>query len=122
MSSVAAVVAMLALLGPVPAPGASSVRCVPPAAVAERAGPGPAERLRLPAAHAVATGRGQRIAVIDTGVAPHPRLAGRLTGLGDMLTGGDGLDDCDGHGTAVAGLIGAAPDPRAARPVRRPSG
>ena len=85
---------------------------MPPAAVAERAGPGPAERLRLPAAHAVATGRGQRIAVIDTGVAPHPRLAGRLVGLGDALAGGTGLDDCDGHGTAVAGLIGAAADPR----------
>jgi membrane-anchored mycosin MYCP len=41
--------------------------------------------------------------VIDTGVAPHPRLAGRLVGLGDFLAGGDGLDDCDGHGTAVAG-------------------
>ena len=49
--------------------------------------------------------------MIDTGVAPHPRLAGRLSGLGDVLAGGDGLDDCDGHGTAVAGLIGAAPDP-----------
>ena len=62
--------------------------------------------------HALATGRGQRVAVIDTGVAPHPRLAGRLVGLDDLLAGGDGLDDCDGHGTAVAGLIGAAPDPR----------
>ena len=112
MSGVAAVVAMLALLAPVPAPGASSVRCGPPTAVAERAGPGPAERLRLAAAHAVATGRGQRIAVIDTGVAPHSRLAGRLVGLGDALAGGTGLDDCDGHGTAVAGLIGAAADPR----------
>jgi membrane-anchored mycosin MYCP len=61
--------------------------------------------------HALATGRGERVAVIDTGVAPHPRLAGRLVGLGDYLEGGDGLDDCDGHGTAVAGLIGAAPDP-----------
>jgi membrane-anchored mycosin MYCP len=74
--------------------------------------PALAERLRLPALHALATGRGQRVAVIDTGVAPHPRLAGRLVGLDDLLAGGDGLVDCDGHGTAVAGLIGAAPDPR----------
>ncbi|HSU12219.1 MAG TPA: type VII secretion-associated serine protease mycosin [Pseudonocardia sp.] len=111
MSGVAAVVALVALLAPVPAPGAPSVRCAPPTAVAERAGPGPAERLRLPAAHAVATGRGQRIAVIDTGVSPHSRLAKRLVGLGDALAGGTGLDDCDGHGTAVAGLIGAAADP-----------
>jgi membrane-anchored mycosin MYCP len=111
VSGVAAVVALVALLAPLPAPGAPSARCAPPTAVAERAGPGPAERLRLPAAHAVATGRGQRIAVIDTGVAPHPRLAGRLVGLSDALAGGTGLDDCDGHGTAVAGLIGAAADP-----------
>jgi membrane-anchored mycosin MYCP len=111
VSGVAAVVALVALLAPVPAPGAPSVRCAPPTAVAERAGPGPAERLRLPAAHAVATGRGQRIAVIDTGVSPHSRLAKRLVGLGDALADGTGLDDCDGHGTAVAGLIGAAADP-----------
>jgi membrane-anchored mycosin MYCP len=111
VSGVAAVAALVALLAPVPAPGAPSVRCAPPTAVAERAGPGPAERLRLPAAHAVATGRGQRIAVIDTGVSPHSRLAKRLVGLGDALAGGTGLDDCDGHGTAVAGLIGAAADP-----------
>ena len=101
--------AALALLAP-PVPTVP-VRCAPPPAVAEHPGSALAARLRLPAAHALATGRGQRLVVIDTGVAPHPRLAGRLSGLGDVLTGGDGLDDCDGHGTAVAGLIGAAPDP-----------
>ena len=109
--SAAAVVVALALLAPLPTPAVQPVRCAPPSAVAERAGPALAARLRLPAAHALATGRGQRVVVIDTGVAPHPRLAGRLSGLGDVLAGGDGLDDCDGHGTAVAGLIGAAPDP-----------
>jgi membrane-anchored mycosin MYCP len=100
---------------PRPATASPLVRCTPPAATSpgsEPVGRAPAERLRLSAAHALATGRGQRIAVIDTGVAPHPRLAGRLVGLGDFLAGGDGLDDCDGHGTAVAGLIGAAADPR----------
>ncbi len=86
--------------------------CAPP----EGAGsPGPvvdvaAAGLRLDTVHRLATGAGQRIAVIDTGVSPHPRLAGRLTGIGDYLQGGDGLDDCDGHGTAVAGLLAAAPD------------
>ncbi|MDT7581328.1 MAG: rane-anchored mycosin [Pseudonocardiales bacterium] len=96
----------------------STVRCAPAAPAAgstrsgtEPVGHGEAERLRLPAVHALATGRGQRVAVIDTGVAPHPRLAGRLVGLGDYLGDGDGLDDCDGHGTAVAGLIGATADP-----------
>ena len=112
MSAGTAVAAVLALLAPFPAPAAPPVRCTPPAAMAGPVEPTLAERLRLPAVHALATGRGQRVAVIDTGVAPHPRLAGRLVGLDDLLAGGDGLDDCDGHGTAVAGLIGAAPDPR----------
>ncbi|AEA27524.1 peptidase S8 and S53 subtilisin kexin sedolisin [Pseudonocardia dioxanivorans CB1190] len=66
--------------------------------------------LRLDAAHRLATGRGVRVAVIDTGVAAHPRLTGRLTGGGDSVGGGTGMQDCDGHGTAVAGLIAAAPD------------
>ncbi len=70
-----------------------------------------ARGLQLDAVHRLATGAGQRIAVVDTGVRPHPRLAGRLTGAGDYLQGRDGLDDCDGHGTAVAGLLAAAPDP-----------
>lgn len=87
---------------PVPAPpGAPSGT--------ERVGHAATERLRLDAAHVLATGRGRRVAVIDTGVAPHPRLSGRLVGLGDYLRGGDGLDDCDGHGTAVAGIVAAAP-------------
>lgn len=70
----------------------------------------PRERLQLGVAHRIATGRHQLVAVIDTGVAHNPRLGDRLGGGGDFLTGGDGLDDCDGHGTAVAGLI-AASDP-----------
>jgi membrane-anchored mycosin MYCP len=129
----AAPLLVLALLTPVPAPpvpapslsgswtaapprAPSTARCataaVPTrAAPTERVGHAEAERLRLPAAHALATGRGQRVAVIDTGVAPHSRLARRLVGLGDYLGDGDGLDDCDGHGTAVAGLIAAAADP-----------
>ena len=56
------------------------------------------------------TGSGQRVAVIDTGVAPHPRLP-RLTAGGDYVFTGNGNQDCDGHGTAVAGIIGAADDP-----------
>ena len=64
--------------------------------------------LGLDAAHRFATGRGVRIAVIDTGIAPHPRLAGRVAGGGDYVRGGSGLEDCDGHGTAVAGLLAAS--------------
>jgi membrane-anchored mycosin MYCP len=96
---------------PGPAPGLRApARCPAPAAgPAAPDGPTAADRLQLAAVHELATGAGVLVAVIDTGVAPHPRLAGRLRGGGDHLTGGDGLDDCDGHGTAVAGLLAAAP-------------
>lgn len=70
-----------------------------------------ADRMQLDRLHRIATGRGQRVAVIDTGVARHPGLTGRLLGGGDYLAGGDGLQDCDGHGTAVAGIIAAQPPP-----------
>ncbi|MGH3797057.1 MAG: type VII secretion-associated serine protease mycosin [Pseudonocardiaceae bacterium] len=68
-------------------------------------------RLRIRQAHEFATGRGQVVAVIDSGVNPHVRLAGRLIDGGDYIENRSGLFDCDGHGTAVAGLIAAAPDP-----------
>lgn len=76
-----------------------------------QAEPAGQQRLRIRQAHKFAVGRGQRIAVIDSGVQPHPRLAGRLIDGGDYLENRSGLVDCDGHGTAVAGLIAAAPDP-----------
>ncbi|WP_415795634.1 S8 family serine peptidase, partial [Mycolicibacterium frederiksbergense] len=50
------------------------------------------------------------VAVIDTGVARH-RLLPHLVPGGDYVADGDGTADCDGHGTIVAGIIGAAPDP-----------
>ncbi len=75
------------------------------------AGEPPAQQqLRIRQAHRYATGRGQRVAVIDSGVQPHPRLLGRMIDGGDYIEGRTGLADCDGHGTAVAGLIAAAPD------------
>ena len=55
-------------------------------------------------------GSGQRVAVIDTGVSPHSRLPHTAAG-GDYVFTGDGTQDCDGHGTAVAGIISAAMDP-----------
>jgi membrane-anchored mycosin MYCP len=54
-------------------------------------------------------GAGQTVAVIDTGVARH-RLLPHLVPGGDYVYTADGTDDCDGHGTVVAGIIGAEPD------------
>lgn len=64
--------------------------------------------LNLDAVWRLTRGAGQRIAVIDTGVARH-RLLPRLIGGGDYVSRGDGTADCDGHGTIVAGIAGAAP-------------
>jgi membrane-anchored mycosin MYCP len=55
-------------------------------------------------------GAGQKVAVIDTGVNRHPRLR-TLEGGGDYVSNSDGLQDCDAHGTLVAGIIAAAPAP-----------
>ncbi|WP_280396317.1 type VII secretion-associated serine protease mycosin [Nocardia brasiliensis] len=67
--------------------------------------------LGLDRARALSRGAGVTVAVIDTGVSAHPRLPG-LRGGGDYVAaGGDGLADCDAHGTLVAGIIAAAPDP-----------
>lgn len=63
------------------------------------------------ALHEFATGEGITVAVIDSGVAPNVRLP-RLQGIGDYITAeGTGLEDCDHHGTLVAGIIAAEPSP-----------
>ncbi len=64
--------------------------------------------LSLDAVWPLTRGEGQKIAVIDTGVARH-RLLPRLIGGGDYVSRGDGTADCDGHGTIVAGIAAAAP-------------
>lgn len=90
-----------------PAPPAPSVQTNPCAA--------PAVATRPPEApvwadvHQLTRGEGQRVAVIDTGVARHHRLT-HLESGGDYVSTGDGTQDCDGHGTMVAGIIAAAPD------------
>jgi subtilisin family serine protease len=53
-------------------------------------------------------GDSQTVAVIDTGVQPGPRLPNVEAG-GDFVESTDGLTDCDGHGTLVAGLIAGQP-------------
>lgn len=84
--------------------------------------------LALPAAHAISTGSGVVVAVVDTGIdATHPALAGRVMPGGYDFLGrdfdprdqrnlrdddGDGaIDEQYGHGTFVASLVLAvAPD------------
>lgn len=67
--------------------------------------------MNLDAARPFATGAGVTVAVIDTGATPNPRLPNLRPGGDFVINGGDGLDDCDAHGTLVAGIIGAAPSP-----------
>lgn len=55
-------------------------------------------------------GAGQKVAVIDTGVNPNPRLPALEPG-GDYVSNTDGLQDCDSHGTLVAGIIAGSPSP-----------
>lgn len=66
--------------------------------------------LNLAGAWEYGRGDGQTVAVIDTGVRPGPRLPNVEAG-GDYVENTDGLTDCDGHGTLVAGLIAGQPGP-----------
>lgn len=99
----------------VPAPGPATPRgpteqtqqCVTPT---QTSPPVHSARPDLKAAWARTRGAGQVVAVIDTGVNPH-RLLPRLLPGGDYVSSGDGTQDCDGHGTIVAGLVGATYDP-----------
>jgi membrane-anchored mycosin MYCP len=75
--------------------------------------PGPGRNqladLDLPRLWKLSRGAGQRVAVIDTGVSRHRRLPDVVPG-GDYVFTGDGTQDCDAHGTLVAGIIAAAAD------------
>ncbi|MFC9435289.1 type VII secretion-associated serine protease mycosin [Nocardia sp. NPDC057030] len=73
--------------------------------------PPPELALDLPRARALSRGGGVTVAVVDTGVGPNPRLRDLVGGGDYVAAGGDGLADCDAHGTLIAGIIGAAADP-----------
>ncbi|MFC7548259.1 type VII secretion-associated serine protease mycosin [Plantactinospora sp. GCM10030261] len=65
--------------------------------------------LRVAEAHRISTGAGVTVAVIDTGVDPHPDLRDNVLPGRETFPGGtgDGRQDADGHGTGMAGLIAA---------------
>lgn len=102
----------LALLATHPVPAEAQTgneQCPQPVSAPPPPGvPNPA----LLTSHRFATGAGIQVAVIDTGVATHPRL-GTVTPGGDLIRGdaAGALQDCDGHGTIVAGIIAARPAP-----------
>lgn len=49
-------------------------------------------------------GKGVTVALLDTGVAPHPDVTGRMVASADLTSEGD-FSDSYGHGTFLAGLI-----------------
>ena len=78
------------------------------------------KRIRAPEAWEIATGKGVRVGVIDTGIATsHPDLQGAVVG-GFNAVDGDSYEDDNNHGTYVAsvlagrrnglGIVGVAPD------------
>lgn len=69
-----------------------------------------ASYLHITDAQKFATGAGVTVAVIDTGVNASPRVPAEPGG--DFVDkGGDGLSDCDAHGTLTASIIAGRPAP-----------
>ena len=65
------------------------------------------DQIRAPQAWRITQGKGEVVAVIDSGVwSRHPDLRGSLV-PGHDFTGTGSLEDDCGHGTEVAGVIGA---------------
>jgi subtilisin family serine protease len=89
--------------------GGAGQQCTPPSPEVAREVPWPQKRLAPERVWPLTRGQGVTVAVIDTGVdgkaAP---LKGRvLPGVDVVNNGGTADDDCFGHGTFVAGIIGA---------------
>jgi subtilisin family serine protease len=73
-------------------------------------------KMSVAPAHEMALGRGVRIAVIDSAIdAAHPDLAGAVLSTFDATN--RSADTGDGHGTAVAGIIGARGAVRGVAPM-----
>ncbi len=70
-------------------------------------------RIEASAAWRSGEGRGAKVAVVDSGVARHPDLAGKVTAERDFVDGdGRAAEGRVGHGTAVAGVLAARTDNR----------
>lgn len=129
------VLTMFLLAPPAAAEPDTSCRTPPPAGTDLPAtfGPHPLiEKLGLVQAWDLATGAGVTVAVVDSGVGTHPKLAGAVDGGAQYVRDfpQEYVEqrpaeqvDCAGHGTAVAGLVadrrggdgriaGVAPDAR----------
>lgn len=66
---------------------------------------------RIGAKPGMPSGDGVVVAVVDTGVdGTHPDLEGRVLEGVDLVEGGDGRVDPNGHGTHIAGIIAAVAD------------
>ncbi|MEU4237876.1 type VII secretion-associated serine protease mycosin [Actinoplanes sp. NPDC026619] len=67
------------------------------------------QSLHVAEAHAITTGNGVTVAVVDSGSYPHPDLKSNLLpGLDETdAAGGNGQNDTVGHGTEMAALIAA---------------
>ena len=91
-----------------PMPAEPATACASTQSTTSPATPAAQQFLGVENAWRFSRGAGQKVAVIDTGVAQHARLPG-LEGGGDFVSPGDGTTDCDAHGTAVAGLIAGQP-------------
>lgn len=136
--SMAAALLLLVMCTPTPLACALTIPVVDPAAVPPDGPPSPPEAMRengpcilngalpgfdpavpppsqammnLPEAWKSSRGGGVAVAVIDSGVTPQPRLPHLVAGGDYIDPPANGLTDCDGHGTAVAGLIAGSPGP-----------
>lgn len=72
--------------------------------------PWPNDYLRLAHAEKFATGAGVTVAVIDTGVNGSPRVPAE-PGEDFVDKAGNGMSDCDSHGTLTASIIAGRPAP-----------
>jgi subtilisin family serine protease len=69
--------------------------------------------IRADLAHRWVTGKGVKVAVVDTGLdTEHPDLRDRIVQTANFVDGGESTFQQDRHGTAVAGVIAASVDNR----------